>query len=107
MLVIQNPSLRPEVPRLLELVQRMVSIARREPYNVPFYSSKQLFHMVKSILKRYGDTGIVRWLFREADPEALRRVMDPLFERLERAVAAQVMRPVPSRSSTGSGRRPR
>ena len=86
-LLLLDESLRPEVPRLRELLLSLLGTMRGSPYTIPFDSSKELFQLAKPIIKHgFSDTGVVESLFGNANPNILRSVMDPLIDRLERAV---------------------
>ena len=87
-LMLEDESLRPNVPKFSQLIGDLLSRIRGEPYNFPFNSSKELFQLVKPIIKHgYSDTGVVEALFEIADPDALRSVMAPVIEQVERAAA--------------------
>ena len=86
-LLLLDGSLRRNVPRFHQLIDELIQIIKR--YNVTFDSSKDLFQLVKPIIKHgFSDTGVVQWAFQNADQDILRSVIDPLFDRLERAVVA-------------------
>ena len=84
--ILLDESLRPGVTRLLELLTRLLATARGQPYELPFNSSKQVFQLVKSVIGRYNDTGIVRWLFQRADRGLLSEVTQPVLDRLIEAI---------------------
>ena len=86
-LLIADASLRQDVPQLRQLLDMLLLTVRAEPYNLPFDSSKQVFQLIKSILKRYSDTGIVRWLLERANKNVFKSVTGTLFDRLVSATA--------------------
>ncbi len=76
----------PDGTRLLE---ELVGTIRG--YGVTFDSTKELFQLVKPIVKLgYSDTGVVEALFENTAPNTLRSVIDPVFHRLESAVAPYI-----------------
>ena len=75
------------VPKFRQLVEELLETIRT--YDVPFTSSKDLFQLVKPIIKLgFSDTRIVERLFERADEQVLREVMAPLLQRLEAAAKA-------------------
>ena len=83
-LLLSDESLRPEVPQLRELIEDLIRTIR--DYGVTLDSSKDLFQLVKPIIKRgFSDTRVVRSLFENAAPGILRSVMAPILARLESA----------------------
>ena len=84
--ILLDTSLRPGVPRLQELLIQLLATTRGQPYELPFNSSKQVFQLVKSVIGRYNDTGIVRWLFQRADGGLLSEVTQPVLNRLVEAI---------------------
>ena len=88
-LVLENESLRPNVPEFHPLMANLLGTIRGEPYSIPFDSSKDVFQLFKPIIKHgLSDTGVVESLFENADPHILRSVMDPLLSPLQRAADA-------------------
>ena len=63
--------------------------ATSKGYQVSFSSSKQLFQVIRGILRRYRDSETVDWIFERADPDILQEVTGPLLDRLERAGSVQ------------------
>ena len=85
-LLLEDASLRPAVPRFRDLIRELIDTIRR--YDVSFNSTKELFQLVKPIIKHgFSDTGVVEALFQNAKPDVLHSVMDPLLDRLEQAIA--------------------
>ena len=83
-LLLLDATLTSEVPRLRQLIEELIETMRR--YDVPVVSSKDLFQLLKPVIKRgYSDTAVVESLFRNADPAVLDSVMTPLIEGLELA----------------------
>ena len=86
-LLVLDVSLRSDVPLFSELLQELLGRIRGEPYKILFESSKELFQLVKPIIKHgFSDTGVVKSMFQNANPDVLHSVMDPLLQRLETAV---------------------
>ena len=87
-LMLEDESVRPNVPKFSQLIGDLLSEIRGEPYNIPFNSSKELFQLVKPIIKHgFSDIGVVEALFENAKSELLRSVMAPVIERVEMAAA--------------------
>ncbi len=85
-LLLLDESLRPAGPRFRQLIEGLIQTIRN--YGVTFDSSKEMFQLVKPVIKHgFSDTGVVEALFEKASPEHLQTVMDPLIDRLERAAA--------------------
>ena len=85
-LLLLDESLRQDVPQFRELITELIQTIRS--YGVTFDSSKELFQLVKPLIKLgFSDTVVVESLFRKADADILRSVMEPLLDRLERAAA--------------------
>ena len=85
-IMLDDPGSREHVPQLRELIPDLLEAIRG--HGVSFDSSKELFQLVKPLVKHgFSDIGIVNRLFRNADPQILRHAMDPLFQRVENAVA--------------------
>jgi hypothetical protein len=83
-LLLLDESLRPA--RFGELIAELIETIRR--YDLAFDSSKDLFQLVKPVIKLgFSDTGVVEALFQRANPTTLHSVVDPLLGRLEQAVA--------------------
>ncbi len=83
-LLLDDESLRPEVPRFRELIEELVGTIRR--YDLGFDSTKELFQLVKPIIKLgFSDTGVVQALFEKANQDHLHAAIDPLIQRLDAA----------------------
>ena len=79
-------TLRPDVPELRQLIEELTATIRR--YSLTFNPTKGLFQLIKPVIQlAHQDTAAVSRLFRNADGEIVRSVMEPLLDRLERAVA--------------------
>ena len=84
-LLLSDGPLRRDVPEFRQLLEQLIEVIRR--HDLPFDSSKELFQLVKPVIKRgFSDTRLVVELFQRADGAILQSVMSPVTERLERAV---------------------
>jgi len=73
-LLLEDASLRQECLGLQSLLMHILPVVRS--HNGPFNSSKELFQLIKPIVKHgFSDTGVVQSLFANADPDILRTVL--------------------------------
>ena len=86
MLLLLDECLRPPGLDLRGLLAELASVISNR--GIPFDSSKELFQVVKPIVKHgFSDTGMVRELFRNADSRILSELMAPLVVKLEEAAS--------------------
>ena len=73
------------LPIDIKLIEELIRTIRG--HGITFNSTKELFQLVKPIVKLgYSDTGVVEALLENTAPNTLRSVIDPVFHRLESAV---------------------
>ena len=81
-LLLEDASLRENVPELGTLLAQVLSEIRR--FEGPFNSGKEVFQLIKPIVQHgISDTGAIRRIIRTGNEDLLRTVLAPLLESLE------------------------
>ena len=84
-MLLLDASLRPNVPQFRQLIDELIGTLRN--YGVPFDSIKEMFQLVKPIIKHgFSDTGVVESVFQDANRDTMYSVLAPVIDRLESAV---------------------
>ncbi len=90
-MLLLDESLRPGLPQFRQLLLDLLNVIRGESYKVSIDSSKELFQLVKPVVKvagnRFNDTGVINALFDKANSAILESVVAPVRGQLQQAVA--------------------